>query len=112
MEIREKGDVFVIKLSGIINVQYAVEIENELEVFFSRSSPKKVIVDFSEVQHISSSGLRVLVGFYKKIISNEGKMILANLNSNLKKIFKIVELDTVFHIFDSLEDALQGISNL
>lgn len=111
MEIQKQGDVFIIKLSGIMNVQNSTEIENKLEFFFNKDIPKKVIVDFSEVQHISSSGLRVLVSFYKKVISNEGRMFLSNLNSNLKKIFKIVELDTVFQIFDSLEDALQEISN-
>ncbi|MGC8871151.1 MAG: STAS domain-containing protein [Brevinematia bacterium] len=111
MEIREQNGVFIVKPSGVMNVQYSMEVENKLDFFFNKNAPKKVIVDFSEVQHISSSGLRVLVSFYKKVVENEGKMFLVNLNSNLKKIFKIVELDTVFQIFDSFEEAFQKISN-
>lgn len=106
MKLDVVNDIFVIKLSGVINVQLSLDLENWLNSTVINRQPKKVIIDFSEVQHISSSGLRVLVSFYKKIVSNGGKMVLVGLNTNLRKIFKIVELDTVFDTYNSVDEAI------
>lgn len=105
MKVESLGDIYVIKLEGVINVQMSLDFEAWLSSFFLEKNPKKVIVDLSQVQHISSSGLRVLVSFYKKLLSVQGKLVLVGLNQNLKKIFKIVELDTVFETYDSIEEA-------
>lgn len=105
MKLESLEDIYIIKLEGVINVQMSLDFEGWLNSFFLEKNPKKVIVDLSQVQHISSSGLRVLVSFYKKIISLQGKLVLVGLNQNLRKIFKIVELDTVFEIYDSIEEA-------
>lgn len=110
MRVDTVGDVLVVKLEGVINVQSSLDLETWLDSLFLNRKPKKVVVDLSNVQHISSSGLRVLVSFYKKVISNDGKLTLAALNSNLRKIFRIVELDEVFEVYDSVEDAIDAIS--
>ncbi|MEN2998407.1 MAG: STAS domain-containing protein [Brevinematia bacterium] len=110
MKIDTVKDISIIKIEGVVNVQSSIELENWLNSLLVSREMKKVIVDLSNVQHISSSGLRVLVSFYKKIISNKGRVILVGLNSNLKKIFKIVELDSVFEIHSSVEEAINLLS--
>lgn len=109
MKSQKIGDILVITLEGVINVQSSLDLEVQLNLLFNEKSAKKVILDFSNVQHISSSGLRVIVSFYKRVVSNDGKFAITCLNNNIKKIFKIVELDTVFDIYDSVDEALSKI---
>ncbi|MCX8029091.1 MAG: STAS domain-containing protein [Brevinematales bacterium] len=110
MKVEKVNDIFIVRLSGVINVQSSLDLETQITLLINEKNPRKVIVDFSDVQHISSSGLRVIVSFYKMVISEQGKFAISGLNSNIKKIFKIVELDTVFDIYDTLEEAIQKIS--
>ncbi|MFN4244685.1 MAG: STAS domain-containing protein [Brevinematia bacterium] len=109
MKLDTIGDIDIVRLEGTINVQTSIELESWLNSLIPRKQLKKVIIDLSKVQHISSSGLRVLVSFYKRIVSNSGKLIMAGLNQNLKKIFKIVELDTVFETYNSVEEAINKL---
>lgn len=109
MKSQKIGDILVITLEGVINVQSSLDLEVQLNQLLNENSAKKIILDFSNVQHISSSGLRVIVSFYKRVVSNDGKLAITSLNNNIKKIFKIVELDTVFDIYDSIDEALSKI---
>ena len=70
------------------------------------SGTRKVLVDFARTGYIDSSGLGVLVSLSKKIRDQGGDLRLAGLNEDLKTLFELTKLDTLFAISDSPEDAL------
>ena len=45
----------------------------------------------------------------KKIREQGGELRLANLNEDLRTLFELTKLDTLFHIADSRDGALQGL---
>ncbi len=51
---------------------------------------KDLILDFSELEFISSAGLRILLIAHKKL-ENKGKMVILNPNDSVMEIFKITE---------------------
>ena len=57
---------------------------------------------------IDSSGLGVLVSLSKKIREQGGELRLANLNDDLKTLFELTKLDTLFQIADTRERALES----
>jgi anti-sigma B factor antagonist len=67
---------------------------------------RKVLVDFTRTGYIDSSGLGVLVSLSKKIRDEGGDLRLAGLNDDLKTLFELTKLDTLFAISDSPADAL------
>ena len=65
------------------------------------SGERKFLVDFTRTGYIDSSGLGVLVSLSKKIRDEGGDLRLAGLNEDLKTLFELTKLDTLFAISDS-----------
>ncbi len=108
-EIVRKDDVYILKISGSINVSNSAKFESELETFLSSNRPKKVVLDFSNIENISSSGIRVIVNFYKRLKSYGGSVNIYNASSSIEKIFKLVEIDSILKNYSSLDEAIKNL---
>src|SRR5262245_32625547 len=69
---------------------------------------RKFLVDFTQTGYIDSSGLGVLVSLSKKIRDEGGDLRLAGLNEDLRTLFELTKLDTLFAISDNAADALKA----
>ena len=69
-------------------------------------APGKFLVDFGQTGYIDSSGLGVLVSLSKRIRELNGDLRLSNLNDDLKTLFELTKLDTLFQISDTRDRAL------
>jgi anti-sigma B factor antagonist len=67
------------------------------------------VIDFADTGYIDSSGLGVLVSLSKKIREQDGELRLSSLNEDLRTLFELTKLDTLFMIADTKEGALEGI---
>lgn len=99
-QVSKSGDVMVIDVEGQLIVGNRQELKqkilDELE-----AGERKFIVNFSDTGYIDSSGLGALVSLSKKIREQEGVLRLANLNEDLRTLFELTKLDTLFEIADS-----------
>ena len=69
---------------------------------------RKFLVDFTQTGYIDSSGLGVLVSLSKKIRDEGGDLRLAGLNEDLRTLFELTKLDTLFAISDTSGEALKA----
>ena len=58
-----------------------------------------LIFDFSEVDYLSSAGLRVLL-VAQKVMQKKGQMIVRHVNNSVKEIFEITGFNNVLNIED------------
>lgn len=65
------------------------------------------VIDFSKTGYIDSSGLGVLVSLSKKIRERGGDLRLSGLNEDLRTLFELTKLDTLFTITDTRAEALR-----
>lgn len=65
----------------------------------------RIVLDLGQVEFIDSSGLGAIVAAMKQL-GPDHRLDLAALNPNVDKVFRLTRMDSVFHIFESLEDAL------
>lgn len=63
------------------------------------------VLDFSKVSFIDSAGIGKLVATYRSLDSVSKSLCLINLNHNIKRVLRIAEIEHVFPIFDTLQDA-------
>ncbi len=105
--IQKQNDVMVVEVEGQLIVGNRQELKqrvlDELE-----GGERKFLIDFTQTGYIDSSGLGVLVSLSKKIREQGGELRLANLNDDLKTLFELTKLDTLFHIADTRERALEA----
>jgi anti-sigma B factor antagonist len=67
---------------------------------------RKFVVDFAATGYIDSSGLGVLVSLAKKVREAGGDLRLAGLNEDLRTLFELTKLDTLFTLMDTVEEAV------
>jgi anti-sigma B factor antagonist len=111
MEIGEKivDDIYIILISGRMDTMTSKYVEARLDSIIEENRPK-IIIDLSEVDYISSVGLRVLLASLKKQRQNQGSLQLASLQPFVQNIFKITGLDKIFQISPSEEAAFQSLA--
>lgn len=68
---------------------------------------RDLVIDFTEVDFIDSSGLGSLVSILKAL-SGDGRITLAGLHKKTAQIFKLTRLDNVFTIYPSVTEALEA----
>lgn len=104
-DVSTLNDVTVIDVQGQLIVGNRQELKQkvleELE-----GGARKFLIDFSRTAYIDSSGLGVLVSLSKKIREQGGELRLANLNDDLRNLFELTKLDTLFHIANGRDEAL------
>ncbi|HEY4101299.1 MAG TPA: STAS domain-containing protein [Gemmatimonadales bacterium] len=69
---------------------------------------RKFIFDFTRTAYIDSSGLGALVSISKRVREAGGDLRLAGLNEDLRSLFELTKLDTLFAIADTPDEALAG----
>ena len=67
------------------------------------------VIDFSDVDYLSSAGIRSLIKVEKSLRSREGGLILVGLSSDLTKVLELTGLLGQFCISDSLSEALKQV---
>jgi anti-anti-sigma factor len=65
----------------------------------------RLLIELSQLEYISSAGLRVLLVVAKRIQQKGGKVVLCALVPNVKEVFEISGFSSIFKIFDTVEDA-------
>lgn len=64
---------------------------------------REIIIDFSEMVFIGSSGIGKLLLAYKRLDDLNGKLYITGLNKDIKDLFVTFRLNEFFHIVDSIE---------
>jgi len=108
MEIKQvkHGEIAILNLIGRLDANTSGELESVLIPMID-GGEKKMILDFSALDYISSAGLRLLLLAAKKLRNNKGEIILCSMKDFIKEIFEISGFTPIFTIVDSKEDALK-----
>lgn len=78
------GTNLSVKVSGRLDTMTAPELEKELKECYD--SIAKLVLDFKELEYISSAGLRVVLGAHKAM---NGKMVVKNVNEIVMEVFEV-----------------------
>jgi anti-anti-sigma factor len=70
----------------------------------------KIVLDLSEVDYMSSVGLRVLMMAAKQGRQQGGTIVISGLGTTLREIFQISRFDRVFTVYDAVRDAIADIA--
>ncbi|MBI4521980.1 MAG: STAS domain-containing protein [Gemmatimonadetes bacterium] len=106
-EVEKVGDVTVVDVRGQLIVGNRQELKQRV-LHELDDGARKFVISFENTGYIDSSGLGVLVSLSKKVREHGGDLRLAGLNEDLRTLFELTKLDTLFEIADSRDEALRG----
>jgi anti-sigma B factor antagonist len=104
------ADVTCVFLSDarILDETTVKTIAEELMRLVDNTFKIKLLIDFSNVEYLSSAVLGKLVAIHKKVAEGKGQMKLAAIKPAIKEVFKITKLDKVFDIHDTHHSAMDS----
>ncbi len=105
--IAKSGDITLVEVEGQLIVGNRQELKQRVLEELEHGE-RQFLIDFARTGYIDSSGLGVLVSLSKKIREIGGELRLANLNDDLRTLFELTKLDTLFQIADTRERALES----
>lgn len=106
IERRDKVDIISFSVSNI-NALITEEIRESITKVFEISN-SKVIIDLKGVEYIDSSGFGCFLSVMKAARNNYGVLKLANPEPRVTELFKILQLHTVFQIFDTVDNCMSS----
>ena len=84
-----KKGVLTIFLKGELDEKSAAETRNYLDRSISEDSPSRLLLDFTQVDFMDSTGIGVLLGRYKRLKDANIEFCVSGINSQIDKVFRI-----------------------
>ena len=110
MEIttRTLQDVTIVALAGHLDSNTSPEAQAAIDAILAGGG-RKVVIDFSALDYISSAGLRVLLGTAKRLNQERGALRLFGLNETVREVFEISGFATILSVVDTEANALEQL---
>ncbi len=86
------------------------DISRQLYELVDQQAQRKILLDFSRVKFLSSSMLGVLVALRNKAQLIKGRLVIAGLRPELRKVFKISQMEKLFEFHDDQGSAMASLS--
>ena len=90
------GPELIINVEGRIDTITAPDFENEINEELGKFN--SLIINFSDLEYISSAGLRVLIATQKKLKPENIPMTIKNVNDTISEIFRMSGFDKILKI--------------
>ena len=110
LELEPIGDVTVVNFVDrkILDEQNIQVIGEQLFSLVDEQGLRKILLNFSNVEYLSSAALGKLITLNKKLQQAGGKLILCNIDAQIFEVFEITKLDRFFKIIKEEQAALQA----
>jgi anti-anti-sigma factor len=101
----QRGDVLIVRPEGRIDTTTSEELERWVAARLDGGT-RRLVVDMSAVDYISSAGLRVFLMNVKKLRGNGGQFVLAGLNTSVRQIFELAGFLSIFAVETDVDRAV------
>ena len=110
LEVEDIGDVTVINFVDrkILDEQNIQVIGEQLFSLVDQDGRRKLLLNFGNVEYLSSAALGKLITLNKKLQAVGGRLILCNIDPQIFEVFEITKLDKFFNIQKEEQAALQS----
>ena len=95
--IEQLEDKYLVTLEGELDTAAAADVEKTLQPLYS-TRVKDVIIDCEGLEYIASSGLRILISILKGAKAGGSKVVLKDMNEDIKSVFKLTGFINIFEV--------------
>ena len=92
----QSGSILTVKPEGRIDTKTSPILESDIQKYID--STDNMILDFTNVDYISSAGMRVLLALHKKLNKNGGTFKVINVKDSILDIFNLVGFSNMVEV--------------
>ena len=108
LDIQKQDDIIIIRPKGSIDSKTAGNLQKR--ILESISEADQVAMVFSDVDFVSSAGLRLLLMMYRQVTAKNGAVVLVDVSEEIKEVMEMTGFIKFFKFSDHLEDAVKQLS--
>ena len=107
IQVSHEGGIVLVRLldKHILDELVIREIGEELDQVLADAPSPHMVLDFSDVEHLSSSALGMLITLNSRMQDREGGLCLAHVGEPIGEVFRITRLDRVLSSVPDLAEA-------
>ena len=105
--VDEVGDIKVVRIAGNLDTQTSPVTQEQLTQLI-QDGATKILVDFEDLNYISSSGLRMLLVAHGRLEGTSGQLRICNPNTMVREVFDTSGFSDIFSVYGSQAEALDG----
>lgn len=106
--LNNENGIAIVSVGGKLDTGGVAELEAEVQKILEEDQ-KALLFDFTDLEYINSSGLRILVMAYQRLKASNGQVAVCGTRDYIQEIFDISGYDKIFAMYPSKGDALSNI---
>src|SRR5690606_12260164 len=112
LTVTQHKDIHVIEFTHnkILDEANIAEIGNTLNQLIDQGEPPKLLLDFGNVDHLSSAALGMLINANNRIRQKNGQLRLASIKPQILEVFVITKLNKLFRILPDRAQAIESFT--
>jgi len=108
VSISSEADITRVEVQGSIDGKTAPQIREELRPALENA--RKLILDMSRVDYLSSAGLRLILLLYRELTAKNGKLVLVGVSPEIRTVMSHTGFLKFFILADSQQEALRAVA--
>ncbi|MDH3198484.1 MAG: anti-sigma factor antagonist [Candidatus Krumholzibacteria bacterium] len=93
----------IVKPAGSIDSATTAILEAHFDALIAQNT-RRIVIDFAQVDFISSAGVGILLGTVSLLRSEGGDLVFTNLPGHIEEVFDIINLKSFFRTIDSIDE--------
>ena len=110
LKIDEKNETTTLYVGGYLDAHTASKFESKIQEII-QSEKYNIILNFTELEYISSAGLGVIMGNIEDIRNHDGDIKLTSMSDKIYRVFDLVGFPSLYEIYKTQEEAESSFGN-
>ncbi|MBS3904096.1 MAG: STAS domain-containing protein [Simkania sp.] len=106
--LEEKNGHAILRLEGRVDATSAPLLEEKIDELTHKGNTK-LLIDFTQVEYLSSAGIRFLLAATKRYKSSGGMLVISSVGDDVMEIIKMAGFEKILRIFSNEEKALKAL---
>ena len=103
--VEEKGDIIVMRVKGRLDAASSPQLEKSLNSIVE-GGHFKIVLNFADVEYLSSAGMRLMLAISKKLQHLEGKVVACNVSDEVMEVIKMAGFNQVIEFYPNEQESL------
>lgn len=107
--LEEKQENVIVHLDGRLDAISTPSLDTKLTDLI-RQKRKKILLDFSQVDYLSSAGMRLLLSATKQLKNQDGKLVSYAMSEDVLEIIRMAGFERILNIYSNEDEASKGMN--
>ncbi len=110
LEIEKRNNALIVRVYGEFDLRAAEFHRHDIDEKLKTKGAKHLIFNLGGLTFIDSSGLGVILGRYRKVTENGGRVLITNVPSKFNRILELSGINRLIPIYDDEDEALKELA--